>query len=103
MNNNNSGYIHLSYNNGAGNWGIGVHSTSHIESMWACLKNYIKNIYYSIPSKGFYFYLKEGEFRFLNRNKNQKELLFIIEKIFKYNYNTNNFNFHSMNYFNNID
>ena len=56
LNNNNSGYIHISYNNGAGNWGIGVHSTSHIESMWACLKNYIKNIYYSIRSKGFYFY-----------------------------------------------
>ena len=103
LNNINSGYTHISYNHGAGNWGIGVYSTSHIEGMWSSLKNYIKNIYYSIPSKGFYYYLKEAEFRFMNRNKNNKEILLIMQKIFKFNYINNNFNFHSILYLNNLD
>ena len=69
--------------------------------MWACLKNF--KLFITSPSKGLYFYLKEDEFRFLNRNKNQNELLLIMEKIFKFNYNSNKFNFQSINYLNNID
>ena len=34
----NSGYIHLKHNHRGGQFGLGLESTSHIESLWAILK-----------------------------------------------------------------
>ena len=89
LNNNNSGYIHISYNHGGGHWGIGELSTSHIEGIWSYLKTTIKRIYYSIPNKGFYFFLKESEFRYLYKNQNNIAKLEIFNKILKFNFNNN--------------
>jgi len=56
LNNENIPYYHMTFNLGEGNWGYGNHSTSHIEQIWSVLKILIKRTYYSIPSKGFYFF-----------------------------------------------
>ena len=56
MNNDNSPYIHMSFNHGGGNWGYGSYSTAYIEQIWSILKKIIKSTYYAIPSKGFYFF-----------------------------------------------
>jgi len=58
-----SGYVHSMHNHGAGNFGYGLDSTSHIEALWSNLKQIIKNIYYIIPSEDFVLYLGEAEFR----------------------------------------
>ena len=65
-----SSYIHSTHNHGAGDFWLGLDSTSHIESMWNQLKYYIKSIYYIIPSEDFILYLREAEFR---RNINSLE------------------------------
>ena len=103
LNDENSGYHHISYNHGAGNWGVGEYSTSHIESMWAYLNKSIKKIYYSIPSKGFYYFLKQEAFRYINCDKNEQQLLYIIRNILKFNFNSNGFNFENIFYLNNLN
>ena len=91
-----SGYTHLVYSHGHGQWGRGINSTSHIESVWAYFKSTIKKIYHSILNKGFYFYLKETEFRYNTRNNTFKEKVALIREIIKFNYNDNNFIFNSI-------
>ena len=81
MNNDNSPYIHMSFNLGGGNWGYGIYSTAHIEQIWSVLKKLIKSTYYAIPSKGFYFYLKEAEFKYLNRTKNKFQIYELIKEV----------------------
>ena len=101
LNNNNSGYFHISYNQGVGNWGYGELSTSYIEEIWSYLKTTIKRIYYSIPNKGFYFFLKESEFRYLYKNQNKFAKMEIFNKMLKFNFN-NNFNLSSINNLNSL-
>ena len=49
-------FIHEVYIHGPkGNFGLGIHSTSHIEVLWGTLKNKIKSIYNYILSMLFYF------------------------------------------------
>ena len=49
LKNPNNGYIHNAHSHGQGDFGLGTDSTSHIEQLWAHLKNIIKNIYHTIP------------------------------------------------------
>ena len=49
-------------NNGYGDFGYALDSTSHIESLWANLKSLIKSIYSIIPSENISFFLREAEF-----------------------------------------
>ena len=88
-----TGYQHLSFNHGHGNFGEGINTTSHIESFWAFLKNTIKKIYHCIPSRNLILFIKEAELRYLLRAKNNIEILSYLEKIFKYCYNNLSFNF----------
>lgn len=60
LNNHNSGYNHISFIHGQGNWGYGLQSTSHIESVWSFLKNNIRDMYLCIQKKGIYYFLKES-------------------------------------------
>ena len=62
-----------------GDFGIGTDSTSHIEQLWAHLKNIIKNIYHTIPNENFVLFLRESEFR---RNINLLSLNERWEEIF---------------------
>ena len=77
-----SGYIHSKHNHGAGDFWEGYDSTSHIESVWNQLKNYIKSMYTIIPSDNFILYLKESEFRrninHLDFNKKILELFGVL-------------------------
>lgn len=56
-------YNHLVHNHGQSDFCSGLESTRHIESVWSTLKNIIKNLFYSIPSKYFILFLLEAEFR----------------------------------------
>ena len=58
--NNNINYTHERHNHGAGDFGFGAHSTSHIESLWSYLKEIITKIYGIIPQKKFYFIFKRS-------------------------------------------
>lgn len=70
-----SGYIHSTHNHAAGDFGLGLDSTSHIESVWNQLKYYIKSLYNIIPSEDFILYLGEAEFRRnINSLENDKKL-----------------------------
>jgi hypothetical protein len=63
------GYSRSVHIHGGGDFGIGITSTSHIESIWSQLKSILKKIYYVIPSKNFFYFLKEAEWRVKNKNK----------------------------------
>ncbi len=56
LNNDNSPYYYMTFNHGAGNWGYGNYSASHVDQILSVLKSLIKRTYYTIPSKGFYFF-----------------------------------------------
>ena len=44
-----SGYTHIKFVHGGGDFGFGRESTSHIESIWSQIKAKIKDTYYTIP------------------------------------------------------
>ena len=84
MNSDNSHYHHIIHSHGAGDFGYGDESTSHIESLWANLKYYIKKMYNMIPNVNFYGFLKESEFRHNISNLNDNAKLDAIFEIFNY-------------------
>ena len=67
------GYTREVHIHGASDFGFGVNSTSHIESIWSQLKSVIKNIYYIIPHQNFLLYLREAEWRIKNKSKSLGE------------------------------
>lgn len=102
LNNANTGYNHISFIHGQGNWGYGNTSTSHIESVWAYLKKSIKTMYHNMPTKGFYYFIKEAEFRFLMKNKTNSQLLNKIKKIIRFCYDELEFDFNDIDYLNSL-
>ena len=71
----NSGYAHHVYNHGRGNFGNGLDSTSHIESIWSEIKSTIKNIYYSIHATNLVYHLREAEYRRNTKHLNNAKKL----------------------------
>ena len=67
---NNSGYSHITHIYGGGDFGFGLSSTSHNESLWNALKAKIKTTYLTIHSRNFISFLHEAEWKYINRNKN---------------------------------
>ena len=59
----------------AGSFGIGIQSTSHIESLWGILKHKIKSTYNVISSKNLIYFLKEAEYKHKLRNKSYDDKL----------------------------
>jgi len=94
LDNEESVWPHEIYNHGAGNFGIGAHSTSNIEQTWGHIKNMIKNIYNIIPKDNYRYFIRECEFRLNICKKNNKDKLEIFKKILKNVYILNNFNFY---------
>ena len=86
-------YIHEEYNHGQGNFGYGLHSRSHIESVWNTIKSEIKFLYRIIPHSNYIYYLRESEFRYIISKLNNagKEKFFI--KILKICYKLNEYDF----------
>ena len=87
----NSGYTHITYVHGHGQFGYGDESTSHIEQLWSVLKTIFKRIYVTIPSNYFNLFLREIEWRYLISIKNDTEKLKELLDIFDYVTNTANF------------
>ena len=67
------GYIRDEHNHGGGDFGFGISSISHIESLWHNLKDSITKIYNMIPSRNFISFLRESEWRIKNRSKNWED------------------------------
>lgn len=63
------------------NFGIGEHSTSNIEHIWAHLKNMIKNIYKIIQKENYIYFIHE--FLLNNSNRKNNEKIDIFKKILK--------------------
>ena len=55
-----SGYRHSIHIHGRNDFGIGLDSTSHIESIWGNLKQEIKRVYITIRSNNFLYFLRES-------------------------------------------
>ena len=53
----------------------GLEATSHAENLWNVLKDEIKTTYKTIPNKNFLYFLREAEFKYVNRKKNNDELI----------------------------
>ena len=53
LENTHSGFNHITHVHASGNFGLGISSTSHIESIWAQIKGNIKRTYNVIPNKIF--------------------------------------------------
>ena len=90
--NNNINYTHERHNHGAGDFGYGLHSTSHIENLWANLKQIITKIDGIMPQKNFILFLKEAELRNNLRNKSKNEIFNSLKEYFKEIYSYNQFN-----------
>ena len=71
----NSGYIHLKHNHRGGQFGLGLESTSHIESLWAILKQKIKSTYNVIPFKNIFHFIREAEYKYKIRAKSSDDKL----------------------------
>ena len=59
----NSGYIHLKHNHSFGQFRLVLESTSHIESLWAILKQKIKSTYNVIAFKNKFHFIREAEYK----------------------------------------
>lgn len=69
----NSGYVRYVHIRERNDFGFGLESTSHIESIWAQLN--AKNIYKSIPNVNSLFFLKEAEWKLKTKNLNFEQKL----------------------------
>ena len=72
---NNAGYHRLEHNHWRKDWGHGLEATSHAENIWNVLKDELKNSYKAITNKNFLYFLREAEFKYVNRNKTNDEML----------------------------
>ena len=68
-----SGYRRFKHHHGGGDFGYGIQSTSHIESIWAQIQAKIKELYHSIPNKNFLEFVREIEFKIKVSKKNAEE------------------------------
>ena len=96
-------FTHETHNHGAGDFGRGERSISHIQSLWAELKIEFFSIYGSIPMNNFIYFLKEIEFRVKIKNKNDDEKLKTFFEISKMVYDTCKFNFSKKEFIENVN
>ena len=91
--NNNINYTHETHLHGGGEFGHGLHSTSHIEGVWGNLKKLIVGMYSIIPMNNFNLFLREAELRLNLIKKTNDEKLNNIKLIFKEVYEDCKFDF----------
>ena len=70
---NNSGYSHITHIHGGGDFGFGISSTLNSKSFWNAFKSKIKTTYHTIRSKKSISFLPEAEWKYINRKKNNFE------------------------------
>jgi hypothetical protein len=81
------------YNHGAGNFWLGSHSTSYIESTWSHLKAQITNIYNILPKTNYIYYIKEAEFCLNICKISYVEKLNIFRNLLRIAFDLNNYEF----------
>jgi len=81
--NNNINYNHITHIHGGRDFGFGIQSTSHIESLWSILKSNIKSCYHVIPNKNIIKFIMEAEFKYNLRGKNNGDKIQSIFDAFK--------------------
>ena len=92
LNDPNCNYKHETHIHGpSGNFGFGLHSTNITEGVWGTDKQYIKKIYNYIPDENFVLFLREGEFRYNIGSLNNPEKERKIIEIFKYLFESSNY------------
>ena len=69
-----------------GNFGVGYHSTIHIEGVWGTVKLYIATIYNKIPDINYILFLRKAELTYCLRDKSYIGKETEIKEIFKYIY-----------------
>ena len=94
---------HKVFNHGAGNFGLGQYSTSHIEHTWNHIKQEIRQIYGSIPNQNFVYFLREAEFRLNISKLTNEDKLKIFRNILKNVYNLNNYDFYDFDEISSFD
>lgn len=83
-----NGFTRITHNHGAGDFGYGLASTSHIEGLWSILKSKIKDSYHIIPSKKFISFLREAEFKVKNRHLSSDEMIKEFSDTYEFLLNT---------------
>ena len=73
LGNPNSGYIHITHVLSSGNFGLGIASFSHIESIWVQNKGNIKRTYNVNPNKTFMNFVREQEYKLKIKNLGMDE------------------------------
>ena len=68
LDNNNVGYNHIRHIHGRRDFGIGIQSTSHVESIWAQIKSKLKESYHVIPPNNFMLFVREIEYKIKTKN-----------------------------------
>lgn len=106
LDNDNSVWTHKTHMHGTGQFGYGLHSSSHIEQIWGQIKQIIKKIYTIFPKVGYIYYIREAEFRIAIGKKDIPAKLKLIIKLLKDVYEICNYEFSSeeeIKDFNNYD
>lgn len=88
-------FTHETHNHGAGDFGLGERSTSHIESLWAEIKREFFSIYGIIPMNNFIYFLREIEFRVIIKKQGDAEKIKPFFECSKMVYEACKFNFSS--------
>ena len=83
LDDNDSVWTHETHNHGAGDFGSGTHSTSHIESYWSFFKSILKKLYPIFPHKKYIYFIREGEFRTKISGKSKEKIISLLFKMFK--------------------
>ena len=68
-----SGYYRIQHVHGGGDFGYGVESASHIETIWAQIKSRIKENYHLYPYKVFMLFVREKEYKIKTRSLNDEQ------------------------------
>lgn len=78
--------MHILYITIHSNFGYGLDSTNHIESLWSSLKALIKSIYTVIPKDNFSLFFLEAELRRNIKKFNNNNIIKEYDEITKYVY-----------------
>lgn len=90
MDANNLGYNRIIHIHGHHDFGYEEESTSHVESVWADLKQKLKSIYIAVKPNIFIYFAKEEEWRKKIFNKSNNEKLNTLMDIFNHIASTTN-------------
>jgi len=87
LDNNFSGYSHIKHVHGHRDFGFGIQSTSHVESIWEQIKSKIKESYHIIPPNNSMLFVREIKYKIKTKDMDSDQK---IKKFFEIYETTNN-------------